>query len=103
MVDSDNQSTDVGEELWYVEPETDGNVTEDDEGEVEEGKEDEREIIEPFTCVSQPVVDFYGITAAATDQQQLSLAGKLSGSRSSCLVAKQQQTPAEASRSHLII
>ena len=40
--DSDNQSTDVGEELWYVEPETDGNVTEDDEGEVEEGKEDER-------------------------------------------------------------
>ena len=39
--DSDNQSTDVGEELWYVPPETDGNVTEDDEGEVEEGKENE--------------------------------------------------------------
>ena len=39
--DSDNQSTDVGEELWYVAPETDGNVTEDDEGEVEEGKENE--------------------------------------------------------------
>jgi hypothetical protein len=46
MYDSDrnsgNQSTDVGEELWYEEREQDGNVTEDDKGEVEEGKEDVR-------------------------------------------------------------
>jgi hypothetical protein len=52
--DSDNQSTDVGEESWYGEPETDSNVTEDDEGAVEEGKEDERgdevEIGETVSC-----------------------------------------------------
>jgi hypothetical protein len=52
--DSDNQSTDVREELWYAEQEKDGNVTEDDEEEVEEGKEDERgdaiEIGETVTC-----------------------------------------------------